>query len=407
MAFLHLLFLAIYHFIAMRKIKYRLVYNRKGCFTPDGKALIQIEAYLERRRCYFSTHIYVSPEQWDAAKRQICAHPNAEELNWMLAERVVQLECMEIGLWKSGEDVSLTALRKCLVAGSSPQFLPFMADEIARGTIRESTRNNRLTTYQLLREYDSEVTFEQLDYDFVNRFERWMVARGYHINTIAKHLSHLRIYVNVAILKGVMREDDSPFRKRQIVHKPCKHVYLTLYELEKLERMSFSPAQRYLQITRDAFLFCCYTGLRYSDFVRLTEKNIQRGVMHTWVSLECHKTGVAVRLPIDMLFGGKALRLLDRYADDTSALFRLPSNSAVDKQLLTIAQHAGLRKHFSFHSARHTNATMLLAQGVSVTTVQKLLGHKSIKTTMNYCEVIDRTIIDELARTAGNVKKHR
>lgn len=73
--------------------------------------------------------------------------------------------------------------------------------------------------------------------------------------------------------------------------------------------------------------------------------------------------------------------------------------ATVDKQLLAIARHAELRKHFSFHSARHTNATLLLLQGVSVTTVQKLLGHKNVRTTMNYCEVIDRTVIKELQKS--------
>lgn len=93
---------------------------------------------------------------------------------------------------------------------------------------------------------------------------------------------------------------------------------------------------------------------------------------------------------------GKALRLLDKHTDDIDTFFDLADNSTIDKQLLTIARLAGLRKHFSFHSARHTNATLLLAQGVSVTTVQKLLGYKDVKTTMNYCEVIDCTIINEL-----------
>ena len=81
-----------------------------------------------------------------------------------------------------------------------------------------------------------------------------------------------------------------------------------------------------------------------------------------------------------------------------STLFHLPANSTVDKRLLAIARHAGIRKRFSFHSARHTNATLLLAQGVSVTTVQKLLGHKNVRTTMNYCEVINQTIVKELKK---------
>ena len=395
MAFLHLLIITKYHFATMKKIKYRLVFNRKGQLTQEGKALIQVEAYLERRRCYFTTHIYVRPRQWDASKQQICHHANAEGLNWMLAERIVQLEQMEIALWKSEGRVSLHALKERVSSCTSPNFLPFMANEIAHATIRDSTRNNRLTTYHLLQEYSAEVTFEQLTPHFISKFEAWMVSRGYHTNTTAKHLSHLRIYVNTAILKGLMREEDNPFHRRRIGHKPFQHTHLTSLEVEKLER---APLPQPLLQVRDAFLFCCYTGLRYSDFVRITTANIQRTTEHTWVCLTTQKTGADVRLPIDLLFGGKALHLLNIYRDDMSTLFHLPANSTVDKRLLTIARHAGIRKRFSFHSARHTNATLLLAQGVSVTTVQKLLGHKNVRTTMNYCEVINQTIVKELKK---------
>lgn len=383
----------------MKKITYRLVYNRKNQLNSEGKAVIQIEAYLGRKRKYFSTHIYIRPSQWDAVKRAVCNHPHAEELNWMLAERLVEMEGREIALWKSGRGVSLRLLKEDIANGSSPQFLPFMAGEIEKGRIRSSTRDNRYTTYYLLKEYSEEVTIEELTPYFVSKFESWMAARGYHTNTIAKHLTHLRIYVNAAILRGMMSEEDNPFHKRRISHKPFHHTHLTPFELEKLERLILPPRQEYLQRTLDAYLFCCYTGLRYSDFVRLTGANIQRGTAHTWINTESQKTGASISLPIDLLFDGKALALLKRYADDVDGFFRLPSNSTVDKRLEAISRLAGLRKHFSFHSARHTNATLLLMQGVNVTTVQKLLGHKNVKTTMNYCEVINQTIIKELKKS--------
>lgn len=377
---------------------YRAVFNRKKQLRNDGKGLIQIEAYLNRRRMYFSTHIYIRPPQWDAARREVCNHPHAEELNWMIAERVVELESKELSLWKSGRDISLRLLREEIRNCSSPQFLPFMANEIEKGRIRESTRENRYTTYYLLKEYCEEVTMDELTPYFVSKFESWMCTKGYHTNTIAKHLSHLRIYVNAAIQRGVMSEEDNPFHKRRISHRPFTHTHLTPFELEKLERLILPPKALQLQKTLDAFLFCCYTGLRYSDFVRLTTANIQRGTTHTWINAESQKTGASISLPIDLLFEGKALALLNRYSDNTDAFFRLPSNSTVDKRLQSIAQHAGIRKHFSFHSARHTNATLLLMQGVNVTTVQRLLGHKNVKTTMNYCEVINQTIIKELKK---------
>ena len=382
----------------MKKIMYRAVFNRKKQLRTDGKGLIQIEAYLERRRMYVSTHIYIYPSQWDDVKREICHHPHAEELNWMIAERMTELEGKEIALWKSGRNISLRALKEEVRNASAPQFLPFMASEIEKGRIRESTRENRYTTYYLLKEYCGELTIGELTPYFVSKFESWMCTKGYHTNTIAKHLSHLRIYVNAAILRGLMSEEDNPFHKRRISHRPFTHTHLTPFELEKLERLTVSPKQQHLRHALDAFLFCCYTGLRYSDFVRLTTANIQRGTTHTWINTESQKTGASISLPIDLLFEGKALALLNRYSEGVDAFFRLPSNSTVDKRLQSIAQHAGIRKHFSFHSARHTNATLLLMQGVNVTTVQRLLGHKNVKTTMNYCEVINQTIIKELKK---------
>ena len=382
----------------MKKIMYRAVFNRKKQLRTDGKGLIQIEAYLERRRMYVSTHIYIYPSQWDDVKREICHHPHAEELNWMIAERMTELEGKEIALWKSGRNISLRALKEEVRNASAPQFLPFMASEIEKGRIRESTRENRYTTYYLLKEYCEELTIGELTPYFVSKFESWMCTKGYHTNTIAKHLTHLRIYVNAAIQRGVMSEEDNPFHKRRISHRPFAHTHLTPFELEKLERLAVLPKQQHLRHTLDAFLFCCYTGLRYSDFVRLTTANIQRGATHTWINTESQKTGASISLPIDLLFEGKALALLNRYSDNTDAFFHLPSNSTVDKRLQSIAQHAGIRKHFSFHSARHTNATLLLMQGVNVTTVQRLLGHKNVKTTMNYCEVINQTIIKELKK---------
>lgn len=49
-----------------------------------------------------------------------------------------------------------------------------------------------------------------------------------------------------------------------------------------------------------------------------------------------------------------------------------------------------------FHLARHTCATLLVHQGVPITTVQKLLGHTSVRTTEVYSEVLSNTIIRDL-----------
>lgn len=59
----------------MDKITYSLVYNRKKRLNRKGMALVQIEAYLNKRKKYFSTGIYLKPEQWDTAKCVVKKHP--------------------------------------------------------------------------------------------------------------------------------------------------------------------------------------------------------------------------------------------------------------------------------------------------------------------------------------------
>ena len=82
----------------------------------------------------------------------------------------------------------------------------------------------------------------------------------------------------------------------------------------------------------------------------------------------------------------------------------IPINSDTNKILSEIAQHAKIRKHFTFHTARHTCATLLVHQGVAITTVQKILGHTSVKTTQIYSEVMSDTIIKDLKSVNRKLK---
>ena len=112
----------------------------------------------------------------------------------------------------------------------------------------------------------------------------------------------------------------------------------------------------------------------------------------TWLIYKSVKTNTEVRLPLYLLFEGKGIEVLNKYQDDLADFFKLRDNSNVNKELLIIAKLSGLNKRISFHTARHTNATLLIYSGVNITTVQKLLGHKSVKTTQVYTNIMDITL---------------
>lgn len=152
--------------------------------------------------------------------------------------------------------------------------------------------------------------------------------------------------------------------------------------------LSILPKSNYLPL-------CCYTGLRYSDFCQLTPENFIRVNGKRWLYFKSVKTGVEIRLPLHLLFESRALGILDRYPD-IGSFAALPCNSEVNKQLRKLAGLCGIKKRITYHVSRHTCATLLVHQGVAITTVQKLLGHTSVKTTQIYSEVLSSTIVRDL-----------
>ncbi|SDI22459.1 site-specific integrase [Bacteroides ovatus] len=394
----------------MEKISYNLVFNRKKRLNKRGMALVQVEAYLNRKKMYFSTKIYLKPEQWDAKRKMVKNHPNANVLNRMLYENIAAIEQTELGLWQQGKSISLDLLKNSIdkPLSNGRSFLTFFKEEIANSSLKESTRQNHLSTLELLQEFKKEVLFTDLTFEFVSSFDNYLQSKGYHLNTIAKHMKHLKRYINVAINKEYMDIQKYAFRKYKIKSIEGSHTHLAPEELHKFENLQLIGRYTRLQKTKDAFLFCCYAGLRYSDFTNLTSANIVEFHQETWIIYKSVKTGMEVRLPLYLLFEGKGIQILQRYKDDLNSFFKLKDNSNINKELNILAGLAKIDKRVSFHTARHTNATLLLYNGANITTVQKLLGHKSVKTTQVYANIMDITVERDLEKTASsNNNKHK
>ena len=378
----------------MQKIRYRLVYNRKKHLNRQGTALVQIEASLNQRKVYFKTNLYLKPEHWNSRRSQVYNHPQADDLNTMLYEFILQLQAIELGLWKRGVPATLSLLKDAIVKDKpvNVTFPVFARDYVLSSDRKDSTKENLLTTITVLQEFRSGLDFKDITYTFLKEFEAYLREKGNSVNTIAKHLRQLRTLVNEAINQGYIHADAYPFRKFKIKQEKGRHEFLTPDELRKLENLQVSDKR--LRHVLDAFLFCCYVGLRFSDFCQLSPANFIRVNGKRWLHFKSIKTGVEIRLPLHLLFDGKALSILERY--EISDFANLGSNSETNKALVELAVLARIRKHFTYHTARHTCATLLIHQGVPITTVQKLLGHTSVKTTEIYSEILSNTIVRDL-----------
>lgn len=378
----------------MDKIKYRLVYNRKKQLNKQGTALVQVEASLNQRKIYFKTNIYLKPEHWDKRTSQVIVHPQANDLNAMLFEFVLHLQGVELALWKRGVPATLSLLKDAMKKNRpvNVTFPAFAKEYVTHSDRRESTKENLYTTITVLQEFRPGLDFKDITYTFLKDFEVYLREKGNGINTVAKHLRQLRTLVNEAINQGYIHAGAYPFRKFKIKQEKGRHEFLTPDELKKLEKLEIND--RKLRHVLDAFLFCCYVGLRYSDFCQLTPANFIRVNGKKWLHFKSVKTGIELRLPLHLLFEGKALSIMDKY--DITEFANLGSNSETNKVLAVITGMARIKKHITYHTARHTCATLLIHQGVPITTVQRLLGHTSVKTTEIYSEILSSTIVRDL-----------
>lgn len=179
----------------MEKIRYRLVFNRRNRLNAQGKALIQVEASLNKRKVYFTTRIYIRPDEWDKRTATIVGHPHAVELNAWMYEFILQLESLELDMWKRGITPTLLQLKEATESNrpADTSFEAFSRTAIERSSRKKGTKSNLHGTLAQLAEYRPEYTWEDLTHGFLKNFERWLLDKGSAVNTVAKHLRHAAV----------------------------------------------------------------------------------------------------------------------------------------------------------------------------------------------------------------------
>jgi len=241
-----------------------------------------------------------------------------------------------------------------------------------------------------------DVNLSAVNHSFITDYE-------FYLKTIQK-VQHNSAMGIIKKLKKIVRQcianewlDKDPFKSYKITTKDTQRNFLLKSELEILQSKRII-IQRLDQV-KDIFLFSCYTGLAYSDIMKLTKKEISIGIDgEHWIFITRTKTDSMSRIPLLPV----AKNILEKYSQrpelmSTDKLLPNISNQRLNSYLKELSDICGFNKDLTFHCARHTFATTVtLTNGVPIETVGKMLGHKNLRTTQQYAKILDTKISEDM-----------
>ena len=216
-----------------------------------------------------------------------------------------------------------------------------------------------------------------------------------NLTTISKNTAKMYYSVLVAVLNQAVREElinSNPTNRinseerKAIAPAGSTRTYLSLDELQRLIDAKCGDDN-----VKNAFLFACFTGLRYSDIVSLQWDDIKTENNQMFISKQMIKTRQEVIVPI-----GKSAKKYLPKKNNNKYVFNLPALPVISKVLKTWAKVAKVDKNVHFHISRHTFATSLLTKGADLYSVSKLLGHTNIATTQVYAEIVNQKKVDAI-----------
>ena len=310
---------------------------------------------------------------------------------------IQDIERVELEYIKRGVEVTLPMLKEAVRAHISPaaKISEFGMQVVEQSDRKHLTKQNYQTLLNNMEKFRRGSLVTDIDYQYIVSYDKWLRDSGIAHNTRISRLRLLRALLNEAKKRDII--SFNPFDRFRIQQMVSKKGYITKEQLRKLENLSLRGTE---DLVRDAFLVGCYTGLRFSDITTLRDEHLVNG----WLTRNMSKTGFMVDIPVSTLFDGKLMKIVEKYGSISKLTKALGSNCAVNRTLRNVLDRIGVDPKITFHSSRHTFATLLVQDHTPITTVQKLLGHQKVTTTQIYSEVDRRSIVNDLRKIAKHKK---
>ncbi|MBN2597815.1 MAG: site-specific integrase [Marinifilaceae bacterium] len=368
----------------MNKAKYAKVYNRNNRLDKNGKAPVNIAVYFSRNvRRFVKTGVSITPAEWNETKKIVKKHKNSIRLNYVIDSLISKIEAFELGLLNRDFEFTPATLDSYLQKGNEREssfitygwaYIEDLKPNKAKGTINVYTSH-----WRAFETYNSDIKFRDVTRSFIDEFDQYLKAKKYSVSAIQGIHGLVKNVIKKAMNAEPPLIDRSPYVNLKIEIPSNSKDALTPEEFKAF--LEVEPTTKRMGIVKDMFLVSAYTGVRYSDIIRMGAHFFTDDET---MSFKMQKTKHDVTVPIGQLFGGKALEILNKYAGNDLYFGAYPCLTTIEKFLSDIACKAEIKKHITFHVARHTFGTTLADLSGDPFLVMSLMGHKNIKTTMGY-----------------------
>lgn len=388
-----------------------LFYAKKSKSKSNSKAPIYLRITVNGKRAEFSTGKDVEISKWSAIQNRLKG--NSEEARTLNKYfDVLQSKVLEIenNLIMSGEPFDASDVKNLLSRNKQTEryLIPIFEDHNKRmekligKEYAVATLKNFKTCLAHLKEFlwklhkKSDINIQKLEPSFLNDFDFFLRTKSnINNNSAVKHTKNLSKILKLCYQNNWIEKDLVIFYKGRF--QEVNVNFLTEEEITAIRNKEFSG--KGLNIVRDMFIFSCYTGLAYIDIYNLTKEQLSIGIDGSlWIITNRQKTGNASNIPLLPI----AEDIIKKYENhplisNNGKLLPVYTNQKVNEYLKTIAENCGINKKLTFHCARHTFATTVtLANNVSMESVSKMLGHKSIKTTQHYAKILDSKVSKDM-----------
>ena len=398
-----------------------LFFIKKSKLLKNGEAPICMRITVNGQRAEIQIKRSVEVSKWNSQKECTAGKDRkAMELNHYLDTVRTKVLKIHRELEQDGKPITADILkRRYYGEGDSPKMLlevfrehnrkyrELMGKDYVAGTVLRYERTARYLEELLQKEYGmNDIPLKEINHEFITKFEHYVkTEKSCAQNAAVKYLKNLKKIIKAALVNKWITDD--PFLEIHFKQTRTNRAFLTEEELGILLKKEFTIPR--LQTVRDIFVFCALTGLAFTDVQHLRHDHIIKdGNGEYWIRKAREKTDNMCDIPLLDI----PRMILEKYKGHPECmkkgvLLPVPSNQRMNSYLKEIADTCGITKPLSTHVARHSCATsVLLANGVPIETVSKILGHTNIRTTQIYARITDLKISNDMEMLIQRLNKN-